>query len=148
MSPVFPLKPLLDLSNLRLDEAARRLGVLLSGEQEASQRHALLIAYRAEYQERFVAAAKVGLSPKEWQNYRSFLLRLDDAITQAEAMLTLSKQQTSAGQKEWMDKRGDVKAYDTLASRHQSRENYQAQRREQKISDEHTAIRHRNKDDP
>ena len=147
MSSAFPLQPLLDLSNLRLDEAARRLGKLLSGEQEAAKRQALLTEYCEEYQARFVAAAKNGLSPKEWENYRSFLGRLDDAIGQAEAMVVQSKQRTAVGQKEWINKRGDVKAYDTLAQRHQTRVNYQEQRREQKISDEHAATRHGKRDE-
>ena len=138
----FPLQSLLDLSQLRLDEATRRLGELISGEQEASQRFELLTQYRAEYQERFVTAAKNGLSPKEWQNFRAFLQKLDDAVNQAGQMMAQSKQRTAAGQQEWIAKRGKVQAFDTLSQRHQARLNQTELRREQKASDEHTARRH------
>jgi flagellar FliJ protein len=145
MPRAFPLQSLLDLSQLRLDEATRKLGELITGEQEASRRHGLLLQYRDEYQARFVAAAKDGLSPGQWQNYSSFLARLDDAINQAASAMTHSKQRTAAGQQEWVSKRGRVKAFDTLSNRHHSRVNYLDQRLEQKVSDDIGARSHEEK---
>jgi flagellar FliJ protein len=145
MPRAFPLQSLLDLSQLRLDEAGRKLGQLIAGEQEASRRHDLLVQYREEYRARFVAAAQGGLSPGEWKNYASFLARLDEAITQADSAMIHTKQQTVVGQQEWVVKKGRVKAFDTLSDRHQSRIAYQDQRQEQKISDEHGARRHEEK---
>jgi flagellar export protein FliJ len=98
MTRAFPLQSLLDLSQLRLDEAGRKLGELIAGELEASQRHGLLVTYREEYQVRFLAAAQGGLSPGEWQNYTGFLAKLDEAIAQADSAMTHTKQQTVAGQ--------------------------------------------------
>lgn len=141
MSRPFQLQPLLDLSNLRLDEAARQLGKLIAGEQEASERLALLTQYRDEYQTRFLAAAGNGLGPDAWRNYQYFLGRLDQAVDQARTMVAASKQHTATGQKNWLDKRGKVKAFDTLAQRHQLRMAYADARIEQKQSDEHTARR-------
>lgn len=141
MNKLFRLQPLLDLSNLRLDEATRQLGKLIAGEQEASQRLELLVQYRDEYQTRFIAAAGNGLGPDAWRNYQHFLGRLDQAIDQARTMVTASKQRTAAGQKNWLDKRGKVRAFDTLAQRHQTRVAYSEARQEQKQSDEHAARR-------
>lgn len=145
MPRTFPLQSLLDLSQLRLDEAGRKLGQLIAGEQEASRRHGLLVQYREEYRTRFVVAAKDGLSPGEWKNYADFLAKLDDAIAQADSAMTQTKQQTVAGQQEWMAKKGRVKAFDTLSDRHLSRIAYQDNRQEQKLSDEHGARRHEGK---
>lgn len=145
MPRAFPLQSLLDLSQLRLDEAGRKLGELIAGEKEASRRHGLLVQYREEYRTRFVVAAQDGLSPSEWQNYAGFLSRLDEAIGQADSAMAHTKQQTVAGQKEWVVKKGRVKAFDTLSDRHQSRIAYQDQRQEQKASDEHGARRHEEK---
>lgn len=141
MNKPFHLQPLLDLSNLRLDEATRQLGKLIAGEQEASQRLDLLVQYRDEYQTRFLSAASNGLGPDAWRNYQHFLGRLDQAIDQARSMVNLSKQRTVAGQKNWLDKRGKVQAFDTLAQRHQTRMAYVEARQEQKQSDEHAARR-------
>lgn len=141
MSKAFHLQPLLDLSNLRLDEATRQLGKLIAGEQEASQRLEVLTQYRDEYQARFLAAASNGLGPDAWRNYQGFLGRLDQAIEQARAIVTTSKQRTAAGQKNWLDKRGKVKAFGTLAERHQARVSYAETRSEQKLSDERSSRR-------
>lgn len=147
MSRQFPLQSLLDLSQLHLDEATRRLGELISGEREATERHDLLIQYRAEYQARFVTAARAGLSPRQWQNFQAFLGKLDDAVAQAGQMASQSREQTVAGQQEWLARRGKVKAFDTLSERHRTRLDVADHRREQKSSDEHAARRHQHDED-
>lgn len=141
MEKKFRLQSLLDLSNLRLDEASRLLGKLIAGEQEAGRQLELLMQYRDEYQARFLAAAGEGLGPDAWRNYQHFLGRLDQAIDQARTMVHASKQRTAAGQKSWLDQRGKVKAFDTLAERHRVRVVYAEARHEQKQSDEHTSRR-------
>ena len=145
MTRAFPLQSLLELSQLRLDEARRKLGELIAAEQEASRRHGLLVEYREEYRTRFVLAAKDGLRPGEWRNFASFLARLDEAVNQADSAVTDTKQRTVAGQHEWVAKQGRVKAFVTLSDRHWSRIAYQDQRQEQKLSDEHGARRHEDK---
>ena len=135
----FPLQSLLELSQLRMDESAKRLGELLAGEKEAGARLILLQQYRDEYHERFLAAAKVGIGRDAWSNYQSFLGRLDEAIKQAHAMVAHSKLLTADGQRELAVKHGKVKAFDTLSQRHRSRELGVENRKEQKLQDEHAA---------
>jgi flagellar FliJ protein len=135
----FPLQSILDLSQLRLDEATRRLGELIAGEQQAEERLRLLVDYRAEYHARFLEAAKGGLGRESWQNFQTFFGRLDAAIEQAGAMAEASRQRTAAGKDEWLDKRGRVKAFDTLAQRHRTRVDHAELKREQKSLDEHSA---------
>jgi flagellar FliJ protein len=137
VNKVFPLQSVLDLSHMKLEEATRRLGELISGEQQATQRLELLAQYRDEYHARFLAAAREGLSRDQWRNYQSFLDRLDVAIGQAREMVAQTHQLTAAGQQEWLEKRGRVKAFDTLAQRHQARVVYAENRMEQKNLDEH-----------
>lgn len=145
MTRAFPLQSLLELSQLRLEEAGRKLGELIAGEQEASRRHGLLVEYREEYRTRFVLAARDGLRPGEWRNYAGFLARLDEAVKQADSAVTDTKQRTVAGQREWVARQGRLKAFDTLSDRHRSRIAYEDQRQEQKLSDEHGARRHEDK---
>jgi flagellar FliJ protein len=135
----FPLQSILDLSQMKLEEATRRLGELITGEQQAAQRLELLAQYRDEYHARFLAAAQDGLSRDQWRNYQLFLDKLDTAISQAREMVAQSHQLTAAGQQEWLAKRGRVKAFDTLAQRHQARIDYAETRREQKALDEHSS---------
>lgn len=142
MANKFPLQTLLDLSNLRLDEAAKQLGQLIASEQIATRRLELLTNYRDEYQTRFLEAAQQGLGPEAWGNYRAFIARLDDAIVQARQLVEQSQRQTSAGQQEWLARHGKVKAFDTLAERHVLKIQYGELRVEQKQNDEFGARQH------
>lgn len=142
----FPLQSILDLSNMKLEEATRRLGELLAGEQQATERMELLVRYRDEYHAKFLEAAREGLSPDRWRNYQAFLDRLDAAIGQARQMIEHSRQQTAAGQQDWLHKRGRVQAFDTLAQRHQARVDYAESRQEQRSLDEHASRLHRSKE--
>ncbi|MFA7269797.1 MAG: flagellar export protein FliJ [Sterolibacterium sp.] len=139
MAKPFPLQTLLELSQMRMDDAARRLGELLAGEQEASARVVLLQQYRDEYHQRFLDAAKNGIGRDAWSNYQSFLGRLDDAIAQAQVLATQSKQHTAAGQREWIDKRGRVQAFDSLSERHRRQMENAENRQDQKLQDERAA---------
>ena len=139
MSKAYPLQTLLDLSQLRMDNAARLLGELLSKEMEANERTVLLAQYRNEYEARFVEAAKKGIGRDALSNYQTFLGRLDQAIAQAQQIVDASKQRTAEGQQAWLAQRSKVKAFDTLSQRHSSRELRIENRQEQKSQDEHGA---------
>ena len=142
MNKDFPLQSILDLSQLKLEESTRRLGELIAGEQEATKRLDLLVQYRDEYQGRFLAAARDGLSREQWRNYQQFLEKLDVAIGQARQMMARSQELTTAGQQDWLHKRSRVKAFDTLAQRHQTQVDYHESRLEQKNLDERAARSH------
>lgn len=139
MNKRFNLQPLQELSGLQLDQAARQLGQLIAGEKQDSQRLELLVQYRNEYHAQFLAAASKGLDPGSWKNYQKFLAKLDEAVEQARVMTQSAKQRTAAGQKNWLDKRGKVKAFDTLAQRFRARVAYEDARDAQKQADEHAA---------
>lgn len=139
MNKRFNLESLQELSTLRLDQATRQLGQLIAGEQQNSQRLELLLQYRNEYHALFLDAASKGLDPHRWHNYQKFLARLDEAVEQARAMASTARTRTALGQKDWLDKRGKVKAFDTLAQRFRARVAYEESRQVQKQMDEHAA---------
>jgi flagellar FliJ protein len=139
----FPLQSLLDLSQVRMDDAARKLGLLLASEQEVGKTLALLEQYREEYEARFRQAAQNGLTRDEWGNYQPFLGRIDEAIAQQRTLVEASRQRTVDGQKEWLDKRNRVKAFDTLSQRHRANEVHSEAKSEQRAQDEHAAKSYR-----
>jgi len=143
----FPLQTLLDLSNVRMDDAARQLGQFLASEQEVGKTLEMLIQYRDEYEGRFRAAAKNGITREEWRNYQSFLGRLDEAIVHQRSLVDVSHQRTANGQKEWLDKRNRVKAFDTLSQRHHQHEVRIEQKGEQRSQDEHAAKHYRHSEE-
>lgn len=142
MSHPFPLRPLLELSQTRMDEAARRLGELIASEQEGTRKLELLQNYRDEYESRFHEAARNGISPDEWRNFSAFIGRIDEAISLQKADVDRSRLMTIAGQNAWITQRNKVKAFDTLQKRHELGEARKEARIEQRQSDEHSAKRY------
>lgn len=137
------LQTLLELSQNRLDDAARELGQLLASEQADEQKLGLLMSYRDEYQMRFREAAQGGMGRDQFHNYSSFLARLDEAIAQQSIAVVRSKQRTAQGQQAWVDQRTQVKAFGALSHRHQQRKMALESKHEQRLSDEHAAKRFR-----
>lgn len=145
MSESFPLQPLLDLANNRMDEAARKLGELIASEHAVEEKLALLVDYRKEYHARFVEAVRNGIGPDAWRNFSAFLGKLDEAITQQERAVSVSRQRTEQGQQAWVDQRNKVKAFDTLSHRHQSLQARKEAKQEQRLTDEHAAKQFRDR---
>jgi len=97
MNKIFPLQSVLDfVADLKLEEATRRLGELVSGERRASERLGLLIQYRDEYQARFLDAARDGLGREQWRKFSEVPGALDTAISQAKELLSESHQLTTS----------------------------------------------------
>ena len=145
MSEQFPLQPLLDLANNRMDDAARSLGELIASEHAVEKKLALLVEYRQEYQARFVDAARNGIGPDAWRNFSAFLLKLDDAIAHQQRIVSDSKGRVERGQQEWVDQRNKVKAFDTLSHRHQDQQARKEAKQEQRLTDEHAAKQFRDR---
>jgi flagellar FliJ protein len=147
MTEPFPLQPLLDLANNRMDEAARKLGELIASENAVEEKLALLVEYRKEYHARFVEAVRNGIGPDAWRNFSAFLGKLDDAIGHQQRVVSDSKQRTEQGQQAWVDQRNKVKAFDTLSHRHQSQQARKEAKQEQRLTDEHAAKQFRDRTD-
>jgi len=137
MAQQSPLQTLIELTQSRLDEAARTLGKLLASERADEQKLELLVNYRKEYHEKFLLAAQEGLAPDAWRNYQGFLTKLDEAVDVQTQIVAQAKTRSVAGQQAWMAERTKSKAYDTLHRRMESREVSREAKREQKASDEH-----------
>ncbi len=143
MTKPFPLKPLLDLSKNRLDAATRDLGELIANEQEGARKLELLQNYRNEYEERFRDALGNGIGVEALRNYSAFISRIDDAIRIQREQVQHSQRRTQAGKQAWVDQRNKVKAFDTLQNRHDTAELRKTAKGEQRLLDEHSANRHR-----
>ncbi len=145
MTEPFPLQPLLDMANSRMDDAARKLGELIASDRAVEEKLELLVNYRKEYQARFIDAARNGIGPDAWRNYSAFLLKLDEAISHQQRVASESKRRVEAGQQEWVDQRNRVKAFDTLSNRHQAQQARKEAKQEQRLTDEHAAKQFRDR---
>lgn len=146
MTKPFSLQTVLELMQVRADEATRKLAQLIANERDAKNKLDMLAQYRDEYATRFRQAAQSGITQREWHNYQEFLNRLDEAIEAQGQTVALQARNTAAGQALWQQQRKKLKAIDTLSDRHFASENAQEQKREQKMQDEFAARRKEDKE--
>ena len=139
MAKPFSLQTVLELMQVRADDATQSLARLIANERDAKNKLGLLQQYRDEYAARFQQAAKNGINPHEWRNYQEFLNRLDEAIDAQRKAVAQQEKNTAAGQLHWQQQRTKLKAFDTLSERHSANENMQELKREQKTQDEFAA---------
>ncbi len=139
MAKPFSLQTVLELMQVRADEATQHLARLIATERDAKSKLEMLLQYRDEYAARFRQAAQNGITQREWHNYQEFLNRLDEAIKAQRQSVSLQAQNTAAGQANWKQQRTKLKAFDTLSERHYASENAQELKREQKTQDEFAA---------
>jgi len=146
MTKPFSLQTVLELMQVRADDATIRLAKLIANERDAKNKLDLLQQYRDEYADRFRQASGNGLSIAEWHNYREFLCRLDDAIDSQRATVAAQAQHTATGQTHWREQKTRLKAFDTLSERHNASENAIEGKLEQKNQDEFAARRESDKE--
>ena len=139
MTKPFSLQTVLDLMQIRTDDATRHLAQLIASERDAKAKLEMLQHYRDEYATRFRESAQNGLSQREWQNFQQFLNRLDEAIDMQRKMVATQTRHTAAGQVAWQQQKKKLMAFDTLSDRHFARESAREMKREQKIQDEFAA---------
>ncbi len=101
----FSLQTVLELMQVRADEATNRLARLIANERDAKNKLQMLRQYRDEYATRFQRAAQNGLTPAEWHNYQEFLNRLDGAIEAQSQTVNQEIRNTANGQQDWQQQR-------------------------------------------
>lgn len=139
MARHFHLQPLLDHSRHRLDAADRTLRVLKQQEEEARRRLQELEGFRQEYRERLVHSVTGGMHIHLMRDYHVFLAKIEQAIRHQTEVVREAHGRWEAAHKHWLAERRKVKAYEVLAERHHKRELQRAERRDQRITDEHAA---------
>lgn len=144
MTKPFALQTVLDLMQIRTDEATRNLARLIASEKDAKAKLEMLQQYRDEYATRFRESAQKGLTQREWHNFQQFLNRLDEAIDVQRKTVATQVRNTVSGQEQWRQQKKKLQAFDTLSERHFASENARELKKEQKVQDEFAA---RKKDD-
>lgn len=136
MKSANPLDTLIEESRKARDQAGQTLARDRQGQQQAALQLDTLQRYRQEYRGRLQGALERGLDAITLDNYRRFILSLDDAIDRAGENLQQHGRQVSASQQDWRERQTRLASYDTLASRRARREQQQQTRREQRHNDE------------
>lgn len=143
MNHPFALQGLLDIATTEEDSAAAALGHLNQELRSHEQKLALLLQYRADYQERLRLAIASGTDAIELRNFNDFIARLEQAIGQQRTALGEARRHAEQGREHWQSKRRKSKAYDTLSQRAGAATLRLESIREQKLQDDFASRRPR-----
>lgn len=138
MARPFHLQSLQHLAQQKNDAAIKKLGILNRNRKAAEGKLEMLQQYRKDYLEKMQLAEMGGMDLQDLRNYREFIYRLDDAITQQRSAVEQAHKSVSHGQGELSETQRRMKSFDTLAQRHFEAERKKEDKLEQKIQDEHS----------
>lgn len=130
------VKPIVKIALNREREAARIFAESQRVLQESEQRLAEVRRYREEYLENYQARGRGGMSAQQMRTYRNFLQKLDTAVEQQEQSVQLARSEFAQQKLHWMEKHLRTQALDNMRTRYITQEQRDAQRTEQKESDE------------
>ncbi|GLR14540.1 MULTISPECIES: flagellar export protein FliJ [Chitinimonas] len=146
MAKAFQFAFLLELAIDKREDAARAISAALQRLEQARARRAQIEQYREEYRTRLTDTASRGMRIHQWNDFQLFLAKLDTAVEQQLAEEARCEAQLEARKQAWQACEREVKAYETLQDRHQSRETQREAKQDQKLTDEWASILQRRRD--
>jgi flagellar FliJ protein len=136
MAPSDRLKPVKRVAENRERNAARVLGDAQRVVRENETKLGQLRLFQSEYQARFRAACREGISGPQIQEYQTFLAKLAGAIAEQERTLEMSRRQSAKQKQTWQEKHTRAQAIGKAIERFRKKEVQSSERRAQQESDE------------
>jgi flagellar FliJ protein len=107
--------------------------------KECEDKLSELEAYQKNYAAQFQARAGAGMGAADLRDYQTFMARLGEAVKQQAQLVLKARADRDAELKVWQHAAQRAEAVGGLVERWQKEEQRQADRREQRESDEHGA---------
>lgn len=130
------MTPVARIADNKERDAAKVFGKSQQNLKDHEDRLEELARYRDEYNARFLESGSNGLEAQKAHAYRIFLNRLSDAIVHQREIVRQFTEELIKRKENWMHKRSRAKALEKVVERYQAQEEKEAERREQKESDE------------
>lgn len=144
MANTSALETLIELAQRDSDDAAKRLGVALKAVEEAEQKLQMLLGYRDDYANRLDQQQMAGITPFAYQNFVAFVGKLDNAINGQREVLKHAHYKSDQEKKTWQESERKRLSYRTLNERAVAEAQKIADKRDQKMMDDHAARTVRN----
>lgn len=130
------LNTLKTLAEQEVDSAARLLGEMRRGCQQAEEQLTMLMNYQLEYQTGLNDDMARGIASLRWQNYQHFIQTLEAAIDQHRQQLAQWQSKVEQALGAWREKKRRLQAWETLQTRQASAARLAESRLDQKKMDE------------
>ena len=139
MVPSDRLKPVRRVAQSKERDAARVLGDAQRALKDQESRLEQLRLFHREYQQRFDAAARGGMSAKQLQEFQAFMAKLHSAIEEQERAVEASRREKSRKKDHWQQRYTRSQAIGKVMERYRDAEGKQRERRDQKETDDHAS---------
>lgn len=137
MARSFPLQPLLDLANDRVDAATQRLAQLKQRWQVQEDKLNQLFSFQDEYRKRLADTLASGVDMARMRDFQVFLCKLEVAIRQQGLEVQYAKCSWEECQSAWLEERRKLKTFVILKERYLRGEVRLENRLEQRDQDEY-----------
>jgi len=131
-----PLQLLMQREQQLCDQAQAALRDAEQGTQRAMRQHEQLVSYRAEYEARWSRQFAQGATMDILQCYRSFMQRLDQALTQQQRQVQLAEGQREQARQQLLECERRAASVRKLIERRLAELAQHGRRRDQKLTDE------------
>ncbi|HDZ15973.1 MAG TPA: flagellar export protein FliJ [Methylophaga aminisulfidivorans] len=138
MSRSRKLEPVIEMAQRASEEALSKLGELNAVLQQHQLQLDDLLQYRADYLARFRRDDPLVMSAKKALDLRSFLVKLDQAVSSQEGLVRQASRQVETQRQHWLKARSKEQALAALMNRYDSQERQKQLKKEQADTDEFT----------
>ncbi|MFA5627381.1 MAG: flagellar export protein FliJ [Thiohalomonadaceae bacterium] len=136
MSRAKRMQPIVRITQMREEDAARELGKAQRQLKEQKDRLAELCLYRKEYLQTFQAQGSASISAVHFQEFHRFLANLEQAIEQQQLVVQNASRLCAQKNELWQQTHIKSKSMGMVVERYEEQEQYEQGRREQKDADE------------
>lgn len=131
------LETLKTIANKKVDAATEKLLVLSKLADEAQTKLDMLHQYRKDYMQRLADDLEAGMGAKALENFRNFLLKLDEAVLGQQEVTDAAKHQLSMQRPIWQESQKKKLSYEVLSNQSERRAHQRELKQDQKMMDEH-----------
>lgn len=128
-----PVQQVVDVTERRY---AEQLAASEARVAEAELKLHELEQYGTDYQRAYSDRMSTGMSSSGLRDYQAFLARLNDAVRQQTQLVNAARNERDLRRRQWQDAARHAKAIDRVVENWQDEERLNANRREQRESDE------------
>lgn len=131
------LKVLNEIAAKEVDLAMEALARAMKVSSEAKAKHEMLVQYRQDYLNHLNSTLASGMNTKDYQNFRNFLAKLDQALAGQMDVVHKAEEQVEISRGLWQESQRKKLSYEVLTVRSDKRTAQAAEKRDQKVTDEH-----------
>lgn len=137
------MEPVQRIADERARAAAKVYAELRARHEEQRGRLKQLRSFRDDYLRQRTEAVQAGMDGFRLRDYNSFIARIDGAIEQQQQLIAQTEGDLARARRQWMELRGKSRAIDKVVDRYQADERLDAERRDQRQSDELAQRQHK-----